>query len=236
MATLRRAWSTGQVVLGAHPSAYLPFARRRYGNDLAFGPRTEVVIEGFPRSANSFAVNAFVLAQGRTVSVAHHLHAPAQVMAAARAGVPAIVLLREPADAILSYLLWQPHLRPSHAVRHYLGFYEPLEELAERFVVATFEQVTTDFGSVIHRTNQRFSSDFAEFEHTEDNVAACFDTIETNSRRQHGGALVEQVVARPSEERRRRKDELRGRFEADTSRRVRERLAALHARFEEMAR
>ena len=112
----RGVWNLGQTRLSTHPSLYLPFARRRYGPDMSFNDRTEIVIEGFPRSANSFAVNAFVLAQGRPVHVAHHVHAAAQVLAAGRAGVPAILLIREPTDAIVSYLLWQPHLRPRHAV------------------------------------------------------------------------------------------------------------------------
>ena len=40
---------------------------------------TELVIEAFPRSANTFATVAFQLSQPAPVRVAHHLHAPAQV-------------------------------------------------------------------------------------------------------------------------------------------------------------
>jgi hypothetical protein len=234
-APLRRAWSTGQVRLASHPAAYLPFARRRYGRNLAFGPDTEIVIEGFPRSANSFAVNAFLYAQGRDVRVAHHLHAAAQVIAAARARVPAVVLLRRPDDAIVSLLQWQPHLRPPHAVRQYLGFYEPLATWEERFVVATFGQVTEVFGEVIDRVNDRFGTSFAPFEHTEENVAACFGEIEEHSRRRRGGVLDEVVVARPSAARQAGKADVRARFERETPAELRDRLDAIHAHMERLA-
>jgi hypothetical protein len=52
---------------------------------------TEIVIEGYPRSGNTFAVVAFRLAQGREIEIAHHLHAAAQIKRAARLDVPAFI-------------------------------------------------------------------------------------------------------------------------------------------------
>ncbi len=234
-APLRRTWTRGAAVLGGHPRAYLPFARWRYGSQLAFGPGTEIVIEGFPRSANSFAVNAFRLAQGRPVQVAHHVHAAAQVMAAARDGVPAIVLVREPRDAICSYLLWQPHLRVREAVTAYLGFHRPLDRIEDHYVVATFDQVTGDFGAVIDRVNQRFGSSFTRFDHTEENVERCFAEIETNSRGQRQGRLVEAVVARPSDERARLKLAVERRYDDEAGSRAQAELEAVYGHFAGLA-
>src|SRR5690242_11568578 len=52
-----------------HPSIYLPFARRRYPGPSpnVIGPQTELVIDGYMRSANTFAVYAFQMAQRRPV-------------------------------------------------------------------------------------------------------------------------------------------------------------------------
>ena len=234
-APIRRTWTRSATALGGHPRAYLPYARWRYGANLAFGSGTEIVIEGFPRSANSFAVNAFCLAQGRPVQVAHHVHAPAQVMAAARDGVPAIVLVREPRDAICSYLLWQPHLRVREAVAAYLGFHRPLMGLEPHYVVATFEQVTGDFGEVIDRVNERFGSGFQRFDHTQENVDRCFAEIETNSRGQRQGRLVEAVVARPSDERARLKQAVEGRYDTEAGPRTRAQLERVYGHFAELA-
>ncbi len=229
--TVRRIWTSGLASLGSHPSIYLPFGRWRYGADLTFGPQTEIVIEGFPRSANSFAVNAFMLAQRRPVRVAHHLHAPAQVMAAARAGVPAVVLVRAPRDAIVSYLRWQPHVGVRQAARNYLSFYRSVAQHHEHFVAADFEQVTSDFGAVIRRVNARFGSAFVEFDHSEENVRLCFDAIERQSRAQRGD-LLETVVARPSAERRALKAKAELEFTSNTPAATREALEAVYVEYQ----
>ena len=232
---LRRSWNAQQATLGRHPSIYLPFARRRYGRDRAYSKGCEIVIEGFPRSANSFSVNAFELAQDRPVQIAHHVHAPAQVLAAVSDGVPAIVLARRPKDAVLSLLLWHPHLRVRDAVRSYDAFYRPLLPHTDGFVVGEFSQVTGDFGSVIRRVNERFGCDFAEFESTPENLAACFDTIEANSRRQRGGVLLERVVARPSQERQALKQALSGQYDAQIAPRRRAELDDLYETFRRLS-
>src|SRR5437773_3659904 len=92
-----------KTIVAAHRLFALPLARAR-GRNHPIGPDTEIVIEGFPRSATSFAVAAFRLAQDREVVVGHHVHSPAQVIEAVRRGVPAIVLVREPEEAALSFL------------------------------------------------------------------------------------------------------------------------------------
>ena len=72
------------------------------------GPQTELVIDGYTRSASTFAVYAFQLCQDEPVRLAHHRHAPAQLIAAARRSIPALLLIREPQGAILSQLIQEP--------------------------------------------------------------------------------------------------------------------------------
>src|SRR5580658_8003661 len=95
---LRRARGRLRTYVSGQPIGYLAFARRKYtGHNVeVIGPRTELVIDGFTRSATTFAVYAFQLAQDTPVQLAHHLHAPAQLIRAARRGVPAVALIRKP--------------------------------------------------------------------------------------------------------------------------------------------
>ena len=51
---------------------------------------TDLCVEGFPRSANSFAVGAVDYAQPEPLSIAHHNHVPAPLLNAARRGLPAV--------------------------------------------------------------------------------------------------------------------------------------------------
>ena len=59
------------------------------------------MIDGYTPCGATFAVYAFQMAQPRPVRTAHHLHAPAQLVAAARADIPTLVLIREPAGVVL---------------------------------------------------------------------------------------------------------------------------------------
>jgi hypothetical protein len=168
-----------------HPALYAPFARRKYkgpGPEVV-GPDTELVIDGFTRSAVTFAVIAFQSAQDRLVRTAHHLHAPAQLMMAARRGVPAMALIREPDSAVLSALIREPYVRPATAFGTYARFYTTLMPHRASLAVAEFEEVSRDFGAVIRAVNLKFGTSFREFEHTPQNVRACFDLIEIRARR-----------------------------------------------------
>lgn len=189
--------------LSHHPALFMPYMRlRRRAVNLLADENTEIVIEGYPRSANTFAVVAFRLAQNRDVRIAHHLHAPAQVIWAARRNLPALVLIREPADAVLSLLVRDPSVSITHELRRYARFYSTLEPCRQEFVLATFEEVVNDFGLVIARVNARFGTAFDLFEHTEANVGEVFRVIEEiNVGRASHRTIAENTIARPSQER-----------------------------------
>jgi hypothetical protein len=121
---------------------------------------TDAVIEGFPRSANTFAATAFELAHTRHVRVARHLHVPSQIIAGARLGIPTIVLVRDPEEAVLSLSLWTPHLTLEEGLRDYIRFYRCILPYHGRFVVATFQEVSTDFGEGIRRLNDGSAQPF----------------------------------------------------------------------------
>jgi hypothetical protein len=176
-----------RTVAADYPSIYLPFARRTHaaGPGKVLGPDTELVIEGFTRSGTTFAVVAFQLAQARPVRVARHLHASAHVIAAARLGVPTLLCVRPPQPTVLSQVIREPHVSVGQSLRSFARFYERILPYRSHFVIATFEQLTSDFGAAIAAINARFQTDFALFEHTEDNVKRCFELIEHRSRGGH---------------------------------------------------
>ena len=178
----RRSWPSRArycltAALSRYPLVYVPLVRlyatllRRHG--CGVWRNTEIVIEGFPRSANTFVVEAFELAQGRSVRMAHHVHTTANVLPALRRGLPVLILVRQPDEAILSYHAIWPAIPIGRLFRSYVEFYSRLLPLSERFVVATFDQAIDDMGHVIRRVNERFGTCFREFENTDDNIARC---------------------------------------------------------------
>lgn len=69
---------------------------------------TQLCIEGFLRSGNSFAV-ALVNQHYPGLAIAHHTHCIAALRLARRHSVPTIVLIRDPLDAIASNTLRAEH-------------------------------------------------------------------------------------------------------------------------------
>jgi len=208
-------------LIDAHPAIYLPLCRlRRKTRTLTVEKNTELVIGGFPRSANTFAVAAFVLAQGRPVKIARHLHAPAQVIAATRMGIPTVVLIRQPRDATLSLIVRAPYT-VEQALKDYIRFYTSIVPYRDGYVVAPFYEVTQDFGCVIKKINAYFGTDFRVFNHTKDNIEKVFQIVEEMDKEDTGRKDVqESTVARPSQQKEALKDSLRSRLDSPTAKRL----------------
>lgn len=158
------------------------------------------------------------------------MHAPAQVIAAVRRGIPTLVLIRRPVEAVLSLVVRLPYLSIRQGLRSYARFYEPLLPFRANTVVGTFEEATGDVGGLIRRVNRRFGTDFAEFAHTEESVAEVMALIDRGDRREFGTGLeFERAVGRPSEVRDRMKDRLRGAYQAASLAPLRRRAELLYA-------
>jgi hypothetical protein len=186
-----------QIYAGKHPSAFYGLywlARKDQARIVT--PDTQLVIEGFPRSANTFARVAFNRAQSERVRIAHGLHVPAQVIRAATWRIPTLVLIRKPKDAVLSFAIRDP-ISVDQALRYYISFYETVEEYRDAYVLGLFEEVTEDFGEVIRRINDRFGTTFSPFTHDERNVDGVFARIEKNTRKRFGETSLENKVSRP---------------------------------------
>ncbi|TMK30813.1 MAG: hypothetical protein E6G61_05265 [Actinobacteria bacterium] len=100
------------------------------------------------------------------------------MIAAARRGVPTLITVREPEPTILSALMREPRVAPKQWLKTYAAFYERILPVRFDVVVAKFEEVTSDFGAVTRRLNERFATRFREFDHTTQNVEAVFALIE----------------------------------------------------------
>ncbi len=183
-----RALYEGMTIGSRFPGPTLAVARWR-GHGEPMDRSTDIVIEGYPRLGNRFAAAALASAQRRPVRVAHNLHAPGHVIAAVRAGVPALVLTRHPDDAVVGFALIKPDLTVGQALRGYVRFYEPLLPYRGRFVVARSEDVASDFGKVIRVVNERFGTTFVEFEHTEERAREALDEADRRWERRTGRGL-----------------------------------------------
>lgn len=232
----------------AERPGYLRLARRRHG-EAVVSAETELVIDGFTRSASTFAVVAFQLSQPEPVRVAHHLHAPSQVIEAVRLSVPVLLTVRPPEDTVLSLVVREPYVTIAQGLTAYTRFHRRLLPSLDAMVVAGFPEVTTRLDRSIERVNARFGTAFAPFDPTPEATQACFDLIEMRARRppwahtiqaflsglatqaeleaaagEHSNSMAavpEHRAQRPSAFKEARKDELRAAYHAPALARLR---------------
>ena len=138
--------------------------------------KTDLLIEGFPRSGNTFARNAFLMACNNEYELSSHLHFIGNVRRAIRLSKPVLIVIRNPEDAVVSYLIYQgAGFSAEQAIREYIEFYSYVLQCREQVVVAAFAEVTESFDLVIKRINHFFGTSFPPFEHTAENVQACLE-------------------------------------------------------------
>ena len=204
-----------------YPQFYFSQREKLYGfvdDKTMIHSDTEIVIDGYPCSANTFAEKAFKMAQQRAVSIAHHTHDPSQLIAAAKANVPTIVLVRNPEEAVLSYVtrFCEVSNKPEPEVaqliydrlREYMDFYRRIIKYRESYVIAEFNKVTSAYDLIIKQVNNKYGVDFTPFDCSDKNVKQVFLTIE-KSNQQRMGYLDRKTVALPSFKREKKKMALR---------------------------
>ncbi len=112
-------------------------------------PQTDLVIDGFQSSANTFSFNKFRDYLEKGIKIAHHLHHPGQFLIALRLNVPCVVLIRNPIEVIPSVVIRFPQKNISQYFTEYLNFYEAILPYRKAFFIADFSRITNDFPKVI---------------------------------------------------------------------------------------
>jgi hypothetical protein len=153
-----------------------------------------IMIEGYPRCANSFAVRAFRKNNeiGSVFKTATHLHSHAHVLRGLYLDIPTLVLIREPDFAILSRLA---HIIEANEIcynsfpkddnhqllaltrywtKRYYKFYSSLLTYKNNFVIADFREVVNNFDAIIDKINSFYDTKFNHFNHTQENVDLIF--------------------------------------------------------------
>jgi hypothetical protein len=122
--------------------------------------QTELVIDGFQGSANSFATVAFKQSQTRPVFLSHHLHSPNQIIQAVKNDIPVLLTVREPEGAVLSLTSRWYYISVESALKSYIGFYSKLKPYVDGCVISNFVQTTQHLDRTIEAINIRFNTNF----------------------------------------------------------------------------
>ncbi|MGM0608936.1 MAG: hypothetical protein ACQESP_11015 [Candidatus Muiribacteriota bacterium] len=180
-----------------HPGIYFFILNKSSINKKFLVKRnSNITIEGFPRSANTFSRCAFLIGEAQkkgitdynlpndiwnkyNYKIGTHLHSSAQVIRSVKLKIPTLVLIRNPKDAIVSMKAREiqtsnnPELAKCSIreyIKFYIDFYKNIMPYKNEIVIGKFEEVTKDFGKVIENVNDKFGTDFGRFRHTKKNL------------------------------------------------------------------
>lgn len=133
---------------------------------------TDVVVEAYPRSASSFAFHALRESQEPPLRFATHTHCSSQLHLASKLGKPAMVIIRQPFDAVISELVYsrarfridygygRSHLwswEIKHQFNRWCKFYERLMPYRAHYFIIDFKEVIHDF-EVVSKKFSDFSN------------------------------------------------------------------------------
>ena len=155
-------------LLGSSKLSYKITRLLAKNKDLFIDKSTDIVIEGYPRCGNTFAVAAFKYAQqkaGKKVKIARHRHELAQVFLAIEYKIPILILIREPLEAISS-LVVREKIAPRVAIKYYIYYYQHIMDVKDKVVIGDFKKVITNYGEIIKEINKKYDKHFEIFEHT----------------------------------------------------------------------
>lgn len=122
-----------------------------YPNLVVDPSTTSLVVEGFPRAANTYVyevAKCLCMEAGLTKIIAHHLHTHDQIESSARYSIPLALVVRTPSDSIAS-LCTRRDIDVNTALKAYIKYHvRALEYLktadSANFIILDFQRVTAD--------------------------------------------------------------------------------------------
>lgn len=225
-----RARTLATDLLEYIPSAYCAVMRRRHPEWLLVEPATDLVIEGYQSSGNTFARKAMEHANPG-VRIASHSHSWAHVARGLQLGKPVVVLLRPPLEAVASHAVRMRLDDLDRELSRYHRFYRRVSAMSESVVLAPFEVTVNRYCDVIAQVNTRFSTRFALFDHNDQvAVAEVFAEMEREVRSSPPELDLRWRIARPSPERGEATREMQSRLAGERHRPALARCEAVYDR------
>ncbi|MCW4049050.1 MAG: hypothetical protein NWE89_04865 [Candidatus Bathyarchaeota archaeon] len=148
-------------------SLYIKRSRKLYTlysklkkEDLYVNAETDICIEGYPRSGNTYLYK-LIKELNLELKTANHKHSVGHIKQALYIGKPVVILVRNPLDAITSELIrysrdGQNISKHLFAINHYIQFYDYVSEVSNQVTLVTFDKLTQNTEAVLEELNSKF--------------------------------------------------------------------------------
>jgi hypothetical protein len=198
-----------------HPTLYFALAGKKPGvRELRAHSDYDLIVEGFPRSANTSSMYALHFNFGDKYRIGHHLHVPAHIRFAVKHSIPCLVIMRDPLDCIASLIIMQGGGSARSHLRDYIEFAETVHKYREHIVIARFDSVVSSgVGPEIERINERFGTAFPLAGGSEEEKAWVEEQIHKSNQTRRGGDLTK--LSMPSEAKRAKVPEIKAQIEQE---------------------
>lgn len=160
------------------------------------GRKTDLVIEGYPRSGNTFTVDMIRILQKTPprIKLAHHSHSASNVRLGILLEKPVLIPLRQPIDAIVSLSIFSGRPLDTCAAR-YARFHRWVERHKKSVIIASFETITNDFNRVIDRLNALPGIAIPRSTDLEADAKLALEAARARSVKTHGSKAEDRVSA-----------------------------------------
>ncbi|MDA0194653.1 MAG: hypothetical protein O2887_03855 [Bacteroidetes bacterium] len=139
------------------------------------------------------------------LKIAHHMHCTAQLKIALRWGIPSILLIRNPIDAVVSLMLRDPDTSYSTAIKWYIRFYKDLKAYKDQLIICHFDNVINDHLRVISILKRNCPSLNLN---KEINLKSLFDKIDELDNSEVNSITPKMVSSRPNSEKKEEKEKI----------------------------
>ncbi|NIO21677.1 MAG: hypothetical protein GTN76_13330, partial [Candidatus Aenigmarchaeota archaeon] len=112
---------------------------------------------------------------------------PAQILKSVAMDIPTVLLLRNPEEAVASWLVFQSSLNADIYLKAYIKFYNAIVPLLDRLIVSDFPTTTGDFNKVIQTTNNRYGTTYEEVTNLKERQVEIFEILKGLNERFFSG-------------------------------------------------
>lgn len=130
----------------------LPFTPGQWRERKLAGPDSDLVIDGFPGSGNTFVSNGVRDAATAPCAIESHFHYTVQLKRALRFGVPAVVIVRDPVGACNSLKSKQPGLSDRLILMRWIHYHTYVLRRRKALEVFLFDDVVADLECLRERS------------------------------------------------------------------------------------
>ena len=120
----------------------------------------DFLIDGFPRSGNTYAYFAFLHMQKKKYKIIHHFHHEYGILYAILTNIPNMILIRKPDDAVKSLLIRNKNLDHDDAFLMYYIYYKIVYNYRQSLLIIKFESIINNFNYCVNQVNLRFKTNF----------------------------------------------------------------------------